>query len=199
MSQEPQENALVVDMTAEQLMALGYRVTSNRHLMVSRIDQPDWLERLARHLGRPVADFTSPGDPWRIGGWADYYRRVLSKDTLTVSRATKDAMKNSGHDSVGYIHKPGEPEVVVRQMWIGPGGALMSSVPIKDVTQDLKETEHAEDTMSFYGGRYMICETLRTSAAKRLAQMFGFEFVELKITYVDAQGNDLVPEGDAHG
>lgn len=84
---------------AKDLRAQGYRRTSNRHHLVSRIDRPDWAEALAEymHQGRDKAD------EYRTANWADFYRRVLSNDTLTVSAYTAKAVGASGNDPVGFV------------------------------------------------------------------------------------------------
>lgn len=87
----------------ENLVARGYRRTSRRHGMVSRVDRPDWKEVLAKHLIRSVPEMEkmvrrSPGD------WEDYYRRVLSKDTITLNPPSRAlSIPSSDHDPVGYV------------------------------------------------------------------------------------------------
>ena len=89
---------------AAQLIAAGYRRTSNKYRMVSRIDRPDWLVVLAKELRRSPAEFYAPGEPDPAETWCDYYRRCLSRDTL--ERVDPDVFKlipGSGWDPVGYI------------------------------------------------------------------------------------------------
>lgn len=85
-------------MTAAEYIAQGYRVTSNKHRMISRIDRDDWKEYMAK--GHSPWDWEGEGLKWvRILGdrsAADHYRRVYSRDTLTVSAAIIKAMPNSG-------------------------------------------------------------------------------------------------------
>ena len=79
-------------------VALGYRRTSRKHGMISRIDRPDWQEFLARK-GMLVG-------PGREGNGADHYRRVYSKDTITlVPLSLALEVPTSGHDPVGFIPK----------------------------------------------------------------------------------------------
>lgn len=92
----------------EQLIAMGYRRTSHKHCMVSRVDRPDFVQVLARHLRRAPADFYVPGSEKVDGGWCSYYRRVLTKDTLTVSPADIKRFPSSDHDATGYMPKPGD-------------------------------------------------------------------------------------------
>ena len=100
--------------TAAELTALGYRRTSNKHRMVSRIDRPDWKEHLAAHLRRSVAELFIVGTNAEnglpivsdkvSGSWCDYYRRCLSRDTLEgLPEATFRAIPSSGWDSCGFV------------------------------------------------------------------------------------------------
>jgi hypothetical protein len=91
------------DLSAAELIARGYRRTSNAWRMVSRIDRPDWVDVLARSLHRAPADFYVPGAARPAGNWCDYYRRCVSKDTLTVSAETIGQIPSSGFDDCGYI------------------------------------------------------------------------------------------------
>ena len=93
-------------MDAKQLIAAGYCKTSNKYRMVSRIDRPDFVQALAEHLRRAPADFYVPGEDTVDGGWCDYYRRVLSKDTLTVEPEIFKHIPSSGHNSTGFCPKP---------------------------------------------------------------------------------------------
>jgi hypothetical protein len=66
-------------------IALGYKCISRRYGIVARIDRDDWLEHMARqHAPWSLAD----GMKWvrALGraAAADHYRRVYSKDTLTL-------------------------------------------------------------------------------------------------------------------
>jgi hypothetical protein len=88
---------------AARLKALGYRRTSNRYGMLSRIDRPDWLTVLAIHMRRSPATFYVPGQDHPEGSWCDHYRRVLSKDKIEVSQAISRLVPSSDHDPIGYI------------------------------------------------------------------------------------------------
>lgn len=89
---------------AERLTALGYRRTSNKHRMVSRIDRPDWLEVLARSMRRSVAEFCDLDTGEVSPSWCDHYRRVYSEDTMIVEDPEVfKLVPTSGHDSVGYV------------------------------------------------------------------------------------------------
>lgn len=76
-------------MTAEHLIAKGYRVVSRKHKLIARVDRPDWREFL-KSCGLGHCD-------------ADFYRRVYSKDCITVSRDVLQDVPNSNADPVGYV------------------------------------------------------------------------------------------------
>ena len=82
--------------TAKDYIGAGYRVTSKRHRMVSRIDRDDWQEYMAeQHAPWDIEE----GRKWvrTLGGRAaaDHYRRVYSKDELTVSLKLIKLIPNS--------------------------------------------------------------------------------------------------------
>jgi len=83
------------DLSVEQLIARGYRRTSNKHRMLSRIDRPDWWEVLTEHLHR-----IPPGPRSQ---WPDFYRRVLSNDTVIALAYVARQVPTSGHDPVEYV------------------------------------------------------------------------------------------------
>jgi len=69
------------------LMRAGYRVTSRKHRLVSRVDREDWRTVLdSDHLS------------------ADFYRRVHSYDKLVVPESVRGHMLNSSHDRTGFVH-----------------------------------------------------------------------------------------------
>lgn len=80
------------------LVALGYRRTSRKHGMISRIDRPDWKEVLAREgmlfgLGRE-------------GNGADHYRACYSSDKITLKPPSLALeVPTSGHDPIGFVPK----------------------------------------------------------------------------------------------
>jgi hypothetical protein len=86
--------------TNEELIAAGYRRTSNRHRLISRIDREDWIAVLARHANRTRASVEETLDN---GGWQDFYRRVLSQDTIELDNARVRGIPTSGGDPVGYV------------------------------------------------------------------------------------------------
>lgn len=98
-------------MTGEEAKARGYRRTSNKHRMVSRIDRADWIAVLARHLNRAPADLYEPGATKVAGNWCDHYRRCLSRDTLTLSEAEFRKVPGSDWDDTGYVPLPGDTVV----------------------------------------------------------------------------------------
>ena len=87
----------------KRLTAMGYRRTSNKCGMLSRIDRPDWIQVLAVHLRRAPADFYVPGEDKPTGSWCDFYRRVLSKDTIEIDPNLARQVPTSGHDPIGYV------------------------------------------------------------------------------------------------
>lgn len=87
---------------AGRLIKSGYCPVSNSGRILSRLDRPDWLE----HMGfKHTEGF--PGDKeknleegmrWARGlgkGASDHYRRVHSKDTITVSAEVYALVKQS--------------------------------------------------------------------------------------------------------
>ena len=93
-------------LSAEELVARGYRRVSNAYGLVTRIDRADWMEVLARKLGKSIAQFyeLSETEPPKISGhWAAHYRSGFSKDTHTVNPETLRLIPTSAHDPVGYV------------------------------------------------------------------------------------------------
>lgn len=81
----------------------GYRRTSRKHGMVSRIDREDWIDILAEHLILPRAELMKRirGFP---GMWQDYYRRVLSKDKVTLNPPQLALhIPTSDRDPIGWV------------------------------------------------------------------------------------------------
>ena len=84
------------------LLARGYSVVSRRYQAVARIDRPDWRDVMAQdyapwNLVEGVVWVASLGDR----GAADHYRRVYSKDTLTVERI--NGLPNSSDGPCCYM------------------------------------------------------------------------------------------------
>lgn len=84
---------------ALRLMTQGYFVISNSHRTVSRIDDAEKYRSLLIKQGRK--------DSY---SWRDFYRRVLSKDKLTVPHSVKKHMSNSGYDGFRDIPSLTEKE-----------------------------------------------------------------------------------------
>lgn len=80
---------------AKRLIDSGYRCTSNRHRMISRIDRPDWREYMGSRNGG--------GAEWveALGSMAgDHYRRVYSQDILSgIPPAIYEQIKKAGTGS----------------------------------------------------------------------------------------------------
>jgi hypothetical protein len=85
-------------MSAEQLIARGYRKVSNAYGLVARIDREDWKSFLAEKLGLHAAELLE--DP---AHWAALYRSTYSEDVRTVSFETMKRIPTSDHDPVGYV------------------------------------------------------------------------------------------------
>lgn len=100
------------NLTAADVAALyaraGYRRTSHKHRILSRIDRPDWVAYMARKMRRTPADFYIDGEDEPSGNWADNYRRVYSEDKITVPHDICQMVPGSGHDPIGYGPRPGD-------------------------------------------------------------------------------------------
>jgi hypothetical protein len=82
--------------TAETLSRMGYRRISNKFGMVARIDRPDWLEVMRKkHPNWENAE---------VSMIADYYRRCVSKDVLTLPLEVSRWVPSSNHDPIGYVN-----------------------------------------------------------------------------------------------
>ena len=79
--------------TAGELMAKGYRKTSNAYCMVSRVDREDWLEVMAAQRNCSVADFYNIDGTGVRDSHRGHYIRVFSEDNLTVSPKVLRLMK----------------------------------------------------------------------------------------------------------
>lgn len=89
--------------TAAQLVSQGYAIISRRHRIVARIDRPDWREAMAA--------LHPQGKEWvqALGliAAADYYRRCVSPDRVTVPMDYLPRMPSSGSGPTGfYISAP---------------------------------------------------------------------------------------------
>lgn len=67
---------------AAKLIASGYRATSNKYKMISRLDRVDWREYMAqKHAPWDIEE----GFKWidAMGSYAiEFYHRVYSRDTI---------------------------------------------------------------------------------------------------------------------
>lgn len=101
---------------ARALAARGYRRTSNRHRIISRIDRPDWLEKMARDLRRAPADFMVPGGSQPQPNWCDHYRRIYSRDKIEgVAEEVFRLIPGSDWDPIGYVGDGGPKPSAYRQ------------------------------------------------------------------------------------
>lgn len=126
----------------------------------------DWSEDQAC-LELPIRDMNlEDGSPVMASAWQP------TADEL-------EQLKLGGHVFLwvwGRGHPPvaltvGEGHGVKGLMWRGPGGALISDREVPGVTQRLDES-----TAKFYGGDYMVGETITMSAAKVIAAALGFAY-----------------------
>ena len=93
---------------ALRLASQGYRRTSGRHHIVSRVDRPDWKEFMAASQAPWDAERgTTDGMDWvrALGrNAADHYRRVYSKDKIEgVPFETFRLIPGSSGDDTGYV------------------------------------------------------------------------------------------------
>lgn len=77
------------------LRRMGYRRISNKFGMVARIDRSDWLEVMRKKYPN--------WENMEVSSIADYYRRCVTKDVLTVPLEVSRYIPSSNHDSTGYI------------------------------------------------------------------------------------------------
>ena len=87
---------------ASRLITKGYRKTSNKYCLASRIDRADWIEVLANQMNRAVADYFDPQGNLSAQ-WADYYRRCLSEDTIRVDQEVLKFIPSSNDDNTGFV------------------------------------------------------------------------------------------------
>jgi hypothetical protein len=87
-----------VEYDVPSLIARGYRRVSRRFGMVARVDREDWREYMAEKLHKTPAQINAAANIW-----ADHYRRVYSKDVLTLPQAKALKVPASAGDSIGWI------------------------------------------------------------------------------------------------
>lgn len=90
------EMTRLTDDEVTKLKALGYYSISRAHCILARIDRLDWRKHMLEILGR-----------CDLG--ADHYRRVVSKDHITVHPDDHALFETSPHYGE-YILKEGEKE-----------------------------------------------------------------------------------------
>lgn len=93
-------------MTGEEATARGYRRVSNRYRWVARVDRPDFVQVLAKHLRHPVSFFLTNSEKNVQAQWCDHYRRVYSCDVVILREREYEKVPASGHDPVGYVEVP---------------------------------------------------------------------------------------------
>ena len=84
--------------TFEQAQAAGYCIVSNRFRMAARLDRPDWKSHMATTQPDGHAWVRALGDRQA----ADYYRRCLSEDTITVPDSWVKTLGNSNGGPSDY-------------------------------------------------------------------------------------------------
>ena len=85
----------------KKLIAQGYRRTSRKYGLISRIDRSDWREHMAAgHVSgmRWVKCLEQPS-----GSADNDYRRCISKDTLEISPSLSLKIPISDHDPIGFV------------------------------------------------------------------------------------------------
>lgn len=104
MARKKQETA---EEEAIRLMAKGYRRTSNKHCILSRVDRWDW-QMVIKDRSNPLILLCN-------GHAADHYRRVFSEDKITVSHEVARRVSTSDHDPLGFVDENGKevPSAVV--------------------------------------------------------------------------------------
>jgi hypothetical protein len=91
--------------TAAEAKALGYCITSRRHLLASRIDCADWREVMGSKY--PGAQWVKKGCNDRAA--ADQYRRCHSKDSVSVPSGWLKQLPNSGEGPTEFLNPTQEP------------------------------------------------------------------------------------------
>ena len=74
--------------SAETLKDFGYRIISRKFRIAARIDREDW-EEYSKRSDYPVE--------------ADWYRRCVSRDQITVPESYVKVIGSSCHDDCGYV------------------------------------------------------------------------------------------------
>lgn len=95
----------------EGLAQRGYRRTSNKYGIVTRIDRADWVEVLAQHLGRSPAELYRPGGAEPEAHWKDYYRRTLSEDSMEIGSQAARLIPTSNSNECGFVDLPEVEEI----------------------------------------------------------------------------------------
>lgn len=99
---EPQIGTITSDMTAYQIMSMGYRRVSNKYKTVARIDRYDWLDVLAESMNKSPSRFYDKTGKLD-GQWCDWYRRCISKDSHNIPQEIFAQIPSSDGDSIGFI------------------------------------------------------------------------------------------------
>lgn len=85
--------------TNEELIAAGFRKTSHKYGLVSRIDRPDWIDVIIVNTHQDAKSIRNA----QPGRWEDHYRRCHSRDSIELGNARGRRMPSSSWDAVGYV------------------------------------------------------------------------------------------------
>lgn len=90
------------------LLDCGYCRVSRRYGVLTRIDREDWLDVCLMHLchDEEIPDFN----------YEDFYRRVLSKDRIDVSKYVSEMIPNSSSMKTGFRPKVEQPPEVLLEI-----------------------------------------------------------------------------------
>lgn len=83
----------------KELIAAGYRRTSNKYGLISRIDRPDWRDVIIATTHQTVETMRKATP----GMWEDHYRRCHSKDQIELGAWRGKKIPTSNWDPVGFV------------------------------------------------------------------------------------------------
>lgn len=134
-------------MTAEELIARGYRRTSNAYALVTRIDRPDWLNFMAKKMRCSEGRFlqlSETAPPQVDGRWASHYRGVYSEDEHTVDSERLRKIPSSGHDPVGYIHPITLQDLSLMTTYKTQAGDSVAGIALRQLKDESRWKEIAD-------------------------------------------------------
>lgn len=93
-------------LSADQLIAQGYRVLHLKKRIIARIDRADWIDHFARCQG--MGDYDR-GFPWVMSltsvERAHLYRKIWTNDLLIASIEAIKQIPMSSESDIGFIPK----------------------------------------------------------------------------------------------